>query len=164
MVLNGLFPAVLANVLVSPFFVAFYFRKRREKPLAPSLFPLLIVFWFFLSPSPLFLNFVSCMCSFLVLDRTVMLRHFDNSLSCQIIKQGEERDLFFCKSWTMYMLQMSLAKWMFWGYSWAMYNPRFYSQIERRGNETVTWPDILLLYWKCHSFLIYPVSKYALVF
>ncbi len=161
--MNGFFLAVLANVLVSPFVVAFYLRKRREKPLAPSLFPLLNVL-FFLSSTPLFLNFVLCMCSFLVLDRTVMRRHFDNSLSCQIIKQGEERDLFFCKSWTMYMLQMSLAKWMFWGYSWAMYNPIFIARLNVEENEKVTWPDILLLYWKCHSFLIYPVSKYTLVF
>lgn len=39
MVLNGFFPAVLANVLVSLYFVTFYFGKLREKPLAPSLFP-----------------------------------------------------------------------------------------------------------------------------
>lgn len=111
-------------LLFSPFFVAFYFRKRREKPLTPSIF--------FFVPLPSFPQFCFMYVQLLVLNRTVMLRHFDNSLSCQIIKQGEEKDFFFCKSWTMHMLQMSLAKWMFWGYSWTMYNPQFYSQVERR--------------------------------
>lgn len=104
----------LQNVLLCGFLL-FESESVGKSHWHPVDFHFEICFRFFLVPPPrFFLLILFCVRAAVFGVRTVMLRHFDNSLSCQIIKQGEEeRDLFFCKSWTMYMLQMSLAKWMF---------------------------------------------------
>lgn len=126
MVLNKFFLAVLAAVL------SFHILVTSESVGKSHFHFKFFVYFLFLPFITLFpLNFILCICSCLVLHRTVMLRHFDISLSCQIMGEwGRKGICCFCKSWTMYMLQMSLAKWMFRGYSWAMYNPHFYSQVK----------------------------------